>query len=516
MCLGKNYSYWVLCRYLLYEGDLKMTAQYPKVSIPLEPPTKLISRLGPDNVHDYRTKFMRDKDIILYSKSFRRLSGKTQVFLTGSDDHMRTRLTHTLEVAQIARTVATALKLNGDLTDAISLGHDLGHTPFGHVGERTLNFIMNGCESFSNSVLPDKKGFKHNLQSTRIATELESKHSPEPFNCGLNLTNFTLFGMRHHSSPNWFKYDKEGKLKSCKFSQILPKDIVCDINNPSKVCLNEGKLEVNFYPDVKTEPYCLPDTYNPAWSFEAQIVAMSDEIAQRHHDLEDGLEAKLLNHDEVIELLFPFSDGGTSHNFKRMDADRNTIYFSTSMSRFIVNMLVTELIEASSYNMESFIKSNGIDKDITIFEQIFPKLDVLTAEKVINFRDSFVPVHQYLEEYLKNRILNSFEVQRMDGKGRFIIRKLFKAYLANPQQLRDKTIISLYEQYSSNVPKGLNFTNNDNRARSIGVLRNFLDTNRASYSTDDHFKTYLLRTICDYISGMTDAFAIQEYHRLYG
>jgi len=492
------------------------TKKYPDILVQLEPPSKFVKRMGTDNIHDYRTKFMRDRDIILYSKSFRRLSGKTQVFLTGSDDHMRTRLTHTLEVAQIARTVASALKLNGDLTDAISLGHDLGHTPFGHVGERTLNFIMNGCEGFSASILPDKKGFKHNLQSTRIATQLESKQPPEPYNCGLNLTNFTLFGMYHHSSPNWFKYDKDGGLKPCKFSQTSTEGLTCDIANPSKTCLNYGNLEVNFYLDAKSEAYCLPDTHIPAWSFEAQIVAMSDEIAQRHHDLEDGLEAKLLSHDEVINLLSPFSTKENDPNFERMRGDKNTIYFSTSMSRFIVNMLVTELIVTSSHNIESFIKSNEIDKDITVFEHIYPQLDVSTAEKIINFRDSFILGHHDLEDYLKNRILNSFDVQRMDGKGRFIIRKLFKAYLANPQQLRDKTIISLYEQYCPEALKELNYTNNDNRAKSIGALRNLLDTSRSSYSTDANFKTHLLRTICDYISGMTDAFAIQEYHRLYG
>ena len=98
--------------------------------------------------HAFRTNFQRDRDRILYSTEFRRLSGKTQIFVTGSDDHMRTRLTHTLEVAQIAETISERLQLNSMLTKAIALGHDIGHTPFGHVGERTLNYLMNGCFSY--------------------------------------------------------------------------------------------------------------------------------------------------------------------------------------------------------------------------------------------------------------------------------------------------------------------------------------------------------------------------------
>jgi len=147
----------------------------------------------------YRNNFQKDRDRILYSKSFRRLSGKTQVFLAGQNDHLRTRLTHSLEVNQISKTISNALNFNLDLTEAIALGHDIGHTPFGHVGERTLNYIMNGCEiikDFNNDLDIQKKGFKHNVQALRILNELERKN--ENYN-GLNLTNYTLWGIVNHT-----------------------------------------------------------------------------------------------------------------------------------------------------------------------------------------------------------------------------------------------------------------------------------------------------------------------------
>lgn len=133
------------------------------------------SRLGTIDKHEFRSDFQRDRDRILYSREFRRLSGKTQVFITGADDHMRTRLTHTLEVAQIAETIAMRLGLDTMLTVAIAYGHDVGHTPFGHIGERTLNHIMNGCFKYygynEKGVLKeDNKGFKHNLQGVRVTS----------------------------------------------------------------------------------------------------------------------------------------------------------------------------------------------------------------------------------------------------------------------------------------------------------------------------------------------------------
>lgn len=175
-------------------------------------PIRLAQRYSDkDNVaQKYRTMFMRDRDRVLYSRAFRRLSGKTQIYLTGSDDHQRTRLTHTLEVSQIAATISQALGLDRDLTEAIAMGHDLGHTPFGHAGEQILHEIMvpNGGRLIVDSPYNDATtdlsgflGFKHNFQSVRLAVALENIYG----DYGLDLTNYTLWGLQRHSSGEYKK-----------------------------------------------------------------------------------------------------------------------------------------------------------------------------------------------------------------------------------------------------------------------------------------------------------------------
>jgi len=146
-----------------------------------------------ENKHSIRTKFERDRDRILYSKAFRRLSGKTQIFISGYDDHARTRLIHTLEVAQIAKTIGKNLGLDLDLIEAIAIGHDIGHTPFGHAGERALNLIMNNCETlnkFGVKLKDSDKGFKHNFQGVRQVVDIESISNNYK---GLNLTRCASF-----------------------------------------------------------------------------------------------------------------------------------------------------------------------------------------------------------------------------------------------------------------------------------------------------------------------------------
>lgn len=189
--------------------------------------------------HPYRTKFQRDRDRIIHSRAFRRLEYKTQVFINHEGDHYRTRLTHSIEVAQIARTIARALRLNEDLAESIALAHDLGHTPFGHAGEKELN-----------NLLKDHSGFEHNRQSLRVVDEIEKRYSS--FN-GLNLTWETREGIIKHSSP----YDQPD------ISDFLPGE----------------------------EP-----------SLEAQIIDFADEIAYNNHDLDDGISSGLLNIEEVENL----------------------------------------------------------------------------------------------------------------------------------------------------------------------------------------------------------------------
>ncbi len=196
----------------------------------------------------YRTEFMRDRDRVLYATAFRRLAGKTQIYTVGTDDHKRNRMTHTLEVAQISRTVASALGLNADLAEAIALAHDFGHTPFGHAGEEMLHEIMCPDSEYvklspfyqknhkslkkrfnieaikKSDYFEQAFGFKHNIQSVRVASVLEDSYrNNKNENIGLNLTNYTLFGIVEHSKwyyqnhdfkPDYLKrFDDEIKLK---------------------------------------------------------------------------------------------------------------------------------------------------------------------------------------------------------------------------------------------------------------------------------------------------------------
>jgi dGTPase len=195
-------------------------------------------RLHQVSEHPYRSAFERDRDRIMHSSAFRRLEGKTQVFSPGVNDHYRTRLTHSIEVAQIGRTIARVLGLNESLTEAICLGHDLGHSPFGHCGEMALNKLMEGFG-----------GFEHNAQSLRIVDLLEH---PYPGIKGLNLMYETRLGLAKHHSP----YDKPG----------------------------EGQF---------AEKNC---------SLEGQIADIADRIAYNCHDLEDGLKAGLISESQLGKI----------------------------------------------------------------------------------------------------------------------------------------------------------------------------------------------------------------------
>ena len=189
----------------------------------------------------YRTPFQRDRDRIIHSASFRRLKHKTQVFVNTTGDHYRTRITHSLEVAQIARTLAKYFRLNEDLCETLSLAHDLGHTPFGHAGEEILNTCM-----------IEQGGFDHNIQTVRIVTLLENRY----YNFkGLNLSFETLDGLIKHNGP---------------------------VNNLTKFNSILGK---NFF---KNKIY-----FQNSPSLEAQFASISDDIAYNSHDLEDGLRANL-------------------------------------------------------------------------------------------------------------------------------------------------------------------------------------------------------------------------------
>jgi dGTPase len=246
---------------------------------------------------DARTNYARDRDRIIHSRAFRRLKHKTQVFIPYEGDHFRTRLTHTIEVSQIARSVARALGLNEDLTEAIALGHDLGHTPFGHSGEYVLDRLL-------RESLPEAGGFKHNFQSVRVVDRLEKRYE-EP---GLNLTHDVREGMLKHTA--W------------------PKDF------PFPLDLSEGL------------------SAESGGSLEAQAVNWADEIAQQTHDLEDGLP---LTEEAAIEELAIARHVRSARGYGRDAASRRA-----SLIRGMIATLSADLVEASRSRIERWLEASAV------------------------------------------------------------------------------------------------------------------------------------------------------------
>lgn len=461
-----------------------------------EAPESYARRFKDEEKNKYRNDFLRDRDRILYSLEFRRLAGKTQAVFPLANDHIRNRLTHTLEVSQISNVITKYLRLNESLTEAIALGHDLGHTPFGHVGERTLNFIMNNCEDYfedTEILSKKKKGFKHNLQSVRVCCNLERMY---PGMKGLNLTNFTLWGIKNHSRPFW---------QPCQFIT----DRKCYRKLKPEICRNEGKLEVGFY-DIYDKHLCLKNSSKQALSLEALVVNLADEIAQRHHDIEDAYHAKILDCNDIIyemkSLFYEQSDKEDKYNFMRLQNKRN--YFISHASKFLINFYVRNIIETSIGNLKQLKKKYDL-KDNTDYINKFKEISESDIKNAISFSDELKTLDIKFKDFIFKTIHNSFPVQRMDGKGSYIIDQLFKAYITNPRQLRDATIIYAFNLYRNRNKYPLDYSKKD-----IGQFRN--DIGGYLSANDKKFQTSLLRAICDHIAGMTDDFALSEFARLYG
>ena len=250
-----------------------------------------------------RSPYQRDRDRIIHSSSFRRLKHKTQVFVNTVGDHYRTRLTHSMEVSQIARTIARHLSLNEDLSETLSLSHDLGHTPFGHAGEEVLCECMNKYG-----------GFDHNIQTLRIVTVLEKKYYK--FN-GLNLTIETLDGLIKHNGP------------------------VNNINDHKKIIpenLFYNKIKFNNYP-----------------SLEAQVASISDDIAYNNHDLEDGLRAALFTI-QSFNTILPIKSLITKH-LKNNKKYRKEIIIN-QIVRDLINLMVLDVINTSKKNLKKINPQN--------------------------------------------------------------------------------------------------------------------------------------------------------------
>ena len=264
-------------------------------------PLKSRGRFFRENKTDLRNDFQRDRDRIIHSTAFRRLKHKTQVFVNTSGDHFRTRITHSLEVSQIARTLSKFFNLNEDLSETLSLAHDLGHTPFGHAGEEALNNCMK-----------DYGGFDHNIQTLRIITILENRYYEFK---GLNLSIETLDGLIKHNGPI---------KNSTKFNMILGK--------------NFFKKKINF-------------SLNS--SLEAQIASISDDIAYNSHDLEDGLKSNLfnLNHLKNVPVLNKIISKHTKR-LKKYSID----LVIRQIIRDIINEMVSDVVKTTKKN----IKENNI------------------------------------------------------------------------------------------------------------------------------------------------------------
>jgi dGTPase len=349
-------------------------------------------RTHPEDEPAYRTCFQRDRDRILHTTAFRRLENKTQVFITSEKDYYRTRLTHTLEVTQIGRTIARALGANEDLVEAICLAHDLGHSPFGHSGETTLSELMN-----------ENGGFDHNKQSLRIVDELEDRF---PDFHGLNLTWEVREGIVKHES----EYD----------------------------LADAGK----FNPDIRGH-------------IEAQITNLADELAYTAHDLDDGLHSGIISLNDLAEIEI------WQQLIKDLDIPCNELEekLRHRIIRRLIGLEVTDIIN----------NSDRLINEINL--QSVEDLQRLPYN-VVSFTDTLSAQNRQLKDFLFAKMYRHYRVVRMAAKAQKILTELFAAYLQEPAILPEH------------------------------IRENFGRFGEA-------------RTICDYIAGMTDRFAVEEYKRLF-
>ncbi len=345
-----------------------------------------------DNEPEYRTSFQRDRDRIIHTTAFRRLEYKTQVFINYEGDYYRTRLTHTLEVAQIGRTIARALGGNEDLIETICLAHDLGHSPFGHAGEAVLARLMK-----------DHGGFDHNKQSLRIVTELEQRYPEYP---GLNLTWEVREGMVKHES----EYD------------------ISDATD--------------YNPDLRG-------------NLEAQIANVADELAYTTHDLDDGLRSGMLT-PRMLEGISLWEILTDQIKWRGPDMEEVARH---KLIRQLIGMEVTDLVTAT----DAKLKESGAKSPLDIQKLSY---------NVIGFSEEMSRRNRELKDFLYTKMYRHYRVVRMQVKAERIIEDIFKAY--------HEELTTLPDQFQTFIEqRGLE------------------------------------RTICDYISGMTDRYAIEEHQKLF-
>jgi len=301
-------------------------------------------RFNAEKKSNLRSPYQRDRDRIIHSTAFRRLKHKTQVFVNTTDDHYRTRITHSLEVAQIARTLGKFFKLNEDLCETLSLAHDLGHTPFGHAGEEALDYCMRR-----------HGGFDHNIQTIRIVTLLENKY----YNFrGLNLTFETLDGLIKHNGP---------VNNLTKLNSILGQ--------------NFFKRKINF----KSSP-----------SLESQIASISDDIAYNSHDLEDGLRAKLFKLQDLKDL--PVLDKILKKHDKKFKK-----FSQDLVLRQIIREIINEMVKDIIINTKKNIRKNNIKNIMNVYKSEYP---IVCFSKKMNLFD--VNIKKFLKKkmYFHKKVIH--------------------------------------------------------------------------------------------------------------
>lgn len=443
-----------------------------------------------------RSEFQRDRERIVNSKAFRRMVDKAQIFTSSKGDHYRTRMTHTLEVAQIARSIANSLKLNIDLTEAIALGHDLGHTPFGHQGERTINNIINGKTEALPKLLFEKEnpygGFKHNFQSLRVLSKLEEKYTEYP---GLDVSYQVLEGVLKHTSHMG---------KDCS-------------KCPERVCSKKCCDYAEFVDKETMEQ--LYTEYEFATTLEGQAVALADEIAQRGHDIDDAFSSGLLTFDEFqdymklgkLKLLAQIVEETyqkvTEEDSRILVNDREML--TARIISDIIGFLVNDVVDYSKEKLKSFC-GNKFYTEKHRFN-----------EKLVDFSEEGEAVCRLLEKLISKRAVNCLEVTRFDRNAAQIIKYLFKAYYDNPKLIHDGTLRRMYIDMLQITDNVIDFIKGD----SVLVKEEFHKITSYEYPMEienwsgEDYEYYqkrriLIRNIVDFIAGMTDSYAMGEYRKL--
>lgn len=521
----------------------------------LDPTIDDNSYLMKEELDTKRDGFSRDRDRIVFSTAFRRLQHKAQVFSNEQSDHLRTRLTHTLEVSEISRNLAYYLGVNENLAEAIALGHDIGHTPFGHEGERILDEILGG-ENDLGGQLPVKinyGGFKHNFHSIRILDVVQDKYENKK---GLNLSWQVLEGILKHTKTK--------------------RDCINECENCGK-CWDIRR----FVSDERVIPYLFLD-FRFSVTIEGQIVCIADEIAQREHDLDDGFRTRIIQNGNVLQNGIESEIIGYCNEIIDKEYQNNKIDPGDNQLKHI--KLLENLVKKLKLNGNSkdkYYRRETLVRDIidyfihdVYFEAQKQKENIpyeydslgnlILNKKIIKFSPAASELNKELETLIKTQILNSWDVNKFDGKANYLIRQLFKAYYNNPLQMMPYSFEELKKKMEENntyynlILKEINLNIKDidfkkgkksdiQAVFSVLKLKNvdklnlppdlqnknieqlaekYNNISKLSLSElkddDSRFIRCLfennhafLSIISDYIAGMSDNFALKSYKELY-